>query len=132
MATWLKLLQHQHDQYQKCAHHLVQVQLSIIGRMIAAWLWGEIRLLTGVMIPTANLQCRLALIPVCEQEWKLQERAKEQQARDKNQEFRRLLEQQIKDNAVFKTKQPMSDVEKRLNANLLKQIQEYGIKVAAS
>ncbi|KAK9838878.1 hypothetical protein WJX74_005081 [Apatococcus lobatus] len=64
------------------------------------------------------------------QEWKLQEHSKEQQARQKNQEFRRLLEQQIKDNAKLRTKQPMSEVEKRINSNLLQQIQESGIKVA--
>ena len=66
------------------------------------------------------------------QEWKLQESAKEHQARQKNQEFRQLLEQQIKDNATFRTKQPMSDVEKKINSDLLKQLQDSGIRVAAS
>ncbi len=66
------------------------------------------------------------------QEWKMQEAAKEHKARQKNQEFRQLLEQQIKDNATLRTKQPMSEVEKKINANLLKQLQESGIKVAAT
>ena len=56
---------------------------------------------------------------------------KEQKVREKNQEFRHLLEQQIKDNAKLRTKQPMSEVEKKINSNLLQQIQESGIKVAA-
>ena len=65
------------------------------------------------------------------QEWKLQEHSKEQKVREKNHEFRRLLEQQIRDNAKLRTKQPMSEVEKKINCNLLQQIQESGIKVAA-
>ena len=66
------------------------------------------------------------------QEWKLQEHGKEQKTREKNQDFRRLLEQQIRDNAKLRTKQPMSEVEKKINSNLLQQIQESGIKVAAT